>query len=109
MSRPPTGHETVVRLRGELDALSAASIEPRLRPLAADRSRDLVLDLTAVTFCDSSGVALFERLNEQRMASTTLVLRGLGRQPRRVICLMGLDRVLTCESEIPVGRPAARH
>ncbi|GAA1085669.1 MULTISPECIES: STAS domain-containing protein [Kitasatospora] len=97
--RQSPGRRTVVALRGELDLHSAGRLEPRLLPLLERGGGELVLDLAAVTFCDSSGVDLFLRLNGRCAADASVVLQGIPRQPSRVIRLLGADRALRCEFE----------
>ncbi|PBC76255.1 anti-sigma B factor antagonist [Streptomyces sp. TLI_235] len=98
VSRQFPGRRTVVALRGELDLHSAGRLEPRLLPLLErGGGGELVLDLAGVTFCDSSGVELFLRLNGRCAADASVVLRAIPRQPSRVIRLMGVDRALRCE------------
>ncbi|WP_431682203.1 STAS domain-containing protein [Kitasatospora sp. KL5] len=107
VTRRPADRRTVVALHGELDLHTVTRLEPRLLPLLENSSGGLVLDLAAVTFCDSAGADLFRRLNEHCAADAAVVLQGIPRQPSRVIRLMGLDRSLRCE----FGRtpPSAAH
>lgn len=81
----------VVGLRGDLDVLTA----PRLTvPVlaAVPGARALALDLTAVPFCDSSGVRLVDQLlrlcAEQQVPLS--VIAPSGRPPRRVLDLTGV-------------------
>ncbi|MGI3229823.1 STAS domain-containing protein [Streptomyces sp. GTA36] len=48
---------TVVRLRGEIDILTATPLSVRLDVLTAGPSPELVLDLRSITFIDCSGLA----------------------------------------------------
>ena len=50
----PKGAHVVVKVRGELDAVTARQLSVELA--ARDNSRDLVIDLSELTFVDSSGV-----------------------------------------------------
>jgi len=47
---------TVVKLLGELDLSTAPQLEARLEELAADGA-DVRLDLSSLSFCDSSGIS----------------------------------------------------
>jgi anti-anti-sigma factor len=51
-----------VTLRGELDLGTVPTLELRLRDALAASPRELVLDLGAVTFLDSTGTSLLFRL-----------------------------------------------
>jgi anti-sigma B factor antagonist len=49
--------EAVVALRGELDMDSAPKLEATLAPLLDEQVPDVILDLSDLTFIDSSGLA----------------------------------------------------
>jgi anti-sigma B factor antagonist len=54
----------VVRLTGELDLATAPEVIARVEPLAA-AGRTVVLDVSGLTFCDSSGFNTFVRLQRR--------------------------------------------
>ncbi|CAL9401390.1 Anti-sigma-B factor antagonist [Streptomyces sp. enrichment culture] len=86
---PPLGTPSMVHLSGELDLHTAAGLEPALAELA-DSRRELMIDLSDVTFCDSSGINLFLRLHH-RCAAASGRLR-LCRVPRRVALVFRMFR-----------------
>ncbi|GGT07314.1 anti-sigma factor antagonist [Streptomyces kurssanovii] len=99
LTKAPPDQATVaaVALAGELDLYTAARIEPALTHLTLDAERELTLDLTDVTFCDSSGVALFLRMHQRCLtAGVRLRLSGIQRRPARVIRALGVDQTLPC-------------
>jgi anti-anti-sigma factor len=98
LTDPPPDQRTVsVALTGELDLCAVARIEPALTRLTREAKRELTLGLTDVTFCDSSGVALFFRMHERCLAAGMhLSLSGIQRLPARVIRALGVDRDLSC-------------
>ncbi|MFC9819562.1 STAS domain-containing protein [Streptomyces erythrochromogenes] len=53
-----------IALAGELDFHTAGRVEPRLAELAGCGHRNMVLDLSGISFCDSSGIELFLRLHQ---------------------------------------------
>lgn len=85
---------TVVSFSGEID-LEAS---PRARALLLDsvrRDRNLRVDLTAVTYIDSSGVAsLIEAFQSARKRGTEFALVGVSPSVRRVLELGRLDRII---------------
>ncbi|WP_175439193.1 STAS domain-containing protein [Streptomyces vilmorinianum] len=85
-----------IALSGELDIATVGRIEPVLSRLATGRAPEVRLDLSGVTFCDSSGVALFLRVH-QRCAAKGGRLR-LCLVPR--LCAKML-RVLRVDDTIP--------
>lgn len=88
---------TAVAVAGELDLYTAAHIEAELTHLARQTECELLLDLADVTFCDSSGVALFLRMHRRCVAAgVRLRLCHIQRRPARVIRTLGVDRAVPC-------------
>ncbi|MET7758520.1 STAS domain-containing protein [Streptomyces sp. NPDC005389] len=52
------GSWTVLRVRGEMDLVTSPGIRRRVHDAVAGGRHDLVIDLSAVRFCDSSGVGV---------------------------------------------------
>jgi anti-sigma B factor antagonist len=55
----------VVSLTGELDIASAAQLEDRIRAVVDAGHPRLVLDLAELAFCDSTGIGVFVRANNE--------------------------------------------
>jgi anti-anti-sigma factor len=55
------GDETTVSPRGELDMATAGAVEAELRRARRAGSRSILLDLSGLTFMDSSGLHLVTR------------------------------------------------
>ncbi len=83
----------VVRLAGEIDLDRA----PEVRRLLLDsvkRSLDVLVDLSAVTYIDSSGIAsLVEALQWAKRRGTDLCLIAVSPEALRVFELARLDKV----------------
>jgi anti-sigma B factor antagonist len=86
---------TICRIRGELDAINS----PRLRTVLAERMEtDVVVDLTALEFIDSSGLGvLVGALRRFDAAGRRLTLRAPTMAIRRVLAMTGLDQAFTVE------------
>ena len=92
---PQDGGIAVVRLAGRLDLLSAADVRARLSAATEDGHRRLVVDLSGVTFVDSSGLgALIGGLKAARVAGGDLRIAGPNEQGRVILTLTTLERVL---------------
>lgn len=92
-----------VGLIGELDAHSASHVEAALAALPTDG--DIRLDLSALTFMDSSGVrVIVSACRRRRERGDELVLLRPGRAVDRLLSLSGLAEHLTIER----GEDAAR-
>ncbi|MDZ5447519.1 STAS domain-containing protein, partial [Micromonospora sp. 4G57] len=55
------GGPACLRLAGELDMSTSPQLNAAIDRLAADGERYLLIDLTELTFCDSTGIAAFIR------------------------------------------------
>jgi anti-sigma B factor antagonist len=86
--------DLVVRIGGELDLATRASIEPAVFA-AVGASESVVLDLSELTFCDSGGIALFIRAHDQATAKgSRLALREPSAMLRRLIEITGLEVII---------------
>jgi anti-sigma B factor antagonist len=94
----PEPGRLVVWFSGELDIVSVEGIEPQVEELLVLPATRVDLDLTDLTFMDSSGLAVLVRLANQFGA-----LRVIGARPlvRRVIEVTGLTEILQLEEEAP--------
>ncbi len=90
----------VVSPRGEIDAYTAPQLRHELARASADGPvRRLVVDLSGVTFIDSSGLGvLIGALRRQRERDGSLAVVLPPSPIRRIFEITALDRVLTlCE------------
>ncbi|MGJ3225769.1 STAS domain-containing protein [Micromonospora aurantiaca (nom. illeg.)] len=55
------GGGVCLRLAGELDLGTAGELSSAIDRVVAEGHRELLLDLTELTFCDSTGIAAFVR------------------------------------------------
>ena len=84
-----------LRLAGELDLGTAGELHSTIDRLVAEGRRELLLDLTGLTFCDSTGIAAFVRGdNLVAAAGGWLRLTGATGRVARVLQVTGLAEVL---------------
>jgi len=87
-----TQHDGMVAVAGELDLVTA----PILEGCLAQVTGDVRLDLTAVTFIDSSGVAGLVKLSARcESDGCTLRIEECSPQVERVLRIVGLYETLT--------------
>jgi len=79
----------VVLLTGELDVATVHRVEDELRAIEATDVEQIILDLSGLTFMDSSGVHLIARAC--MINSTRLRLRPGPPHVQRVLALAGAD------------------
>ncbi|WP_298460523.1 STAS domain-containing protein [uncultured Cellulomonas sp.] len=85
----------LVRLSGAIDLANVEPLGSRLERAVSNHALGLVLDLSAVTYLDSTGVRLIYRLARQlgdRQQSLRLVVPD-GSRIRRVLSLAGVASV----------------
>lgn len=98
----------VLHADGEIDHDSRGN----LKQIAHDTLRDasgtrLVIDLSAVTFCDSGGLSLFVELHrELTAAGGWLRLAGARGMVRGVLQATNLDRMFTLYDDVPAALQA---
>jgi anti-sigma B factor antagonist len=102
------GAPRVLRAAGELDVATV----PRLLLEVADlveAAAGLVLDLTEVTFLDSSGVRLVDRIGQEcaRRRVPYRVVAPPGHRARRILEIVGLGPPLVTD-DLPAGLAAVR-
>ncbi|MBL1288704.1 STAS domain-containing protein [Streptomyces sp. NPDC057067] len=84
----------VVELAGDLDHRTAPEVRAALPRLGIRPGQQLVLDLTGITFCDSSGItALIAARNYALAAEATIALAAVPDRVSRIFRIVGLDRV----------------
>jgi anti-anti-sigma factor len=84
-----------MRLEGELDLSTAAAFHDAVSGLIEDGWTNIVVDLTEVTFMDSSGLrAAFELDSEATRRGVALRLTGATDQVQRLFAMTGLSRQL---------------
>ncbi|MEV0523466.1 STAS domain-containing protein [Streptomyces sp. NPDC050439] len=84
----------VVELTGELDHESCSQLRGVLPGLALRRGQQLVIDLTGITLCDSSGIsALIAARNHALAAGAAIALAAVPGRISRVLALVGLSQV----------------
>jgi anti-sigma B factor antagonist len=93
------GDTIVARLTGELDlTVRDAVVGALVPPMSQDQVTRLVVDMSGVTFCDSSGLgALLDVRRAAADADVDMVLRAVSRQVARLLDLTDADGWLTRE------------
>lgn len=95
------GGWAVLHVAGELDLVSSPVVRQRVHDVVAKGRHELVLDLSDVLFCDSSGVGVLiatRRLIRSCQGSLRLILPAKGAEDgshvNRVLAALGVRRLL---------------
>jgi anti-anti-sigma factor len=95
-----TGHEPIalIRVRGRLDLKNAKDLMDHCRRLNAEGRKQLVLNLSAVTFVASSGIGTLLALTEEfKESGGDLQLVALSYAVQSVVNLLNLTQFLHIE------------
>ncbi|MEJ8635674.1 MULTISPECIES: STAS domain-containing protein [unclassified Streptomyces] len=94
------GAWTVLHVSGELDLVSSPVVRQHVHEAVAEGHRDVVLDLSGVQFCDSSGVGVLiasRRLLHSCRGRLRLILPARGAEEgshvNRVLAALGVRRL----------------
>jgi anti-sigma B factor antagonist len=102
LSLSTTRHDAaaVVRVGGEVDLGTAGELSDHLAAATQQAGPHLVIDLTDVSFMDSTGLkVLLTTHKRQLLLGGHLALAGVGRSVRKVLTVTGLDQTfLLCDS-----------
>lgn len=94
ITRADHGERTVVHLGGEIDVYTAPLVREKLDEQIHAGRTDLVVDLSDVTFLDSTGLGvLVGRLKLTRTRGGSLRLVGTADRVLKVFAITGLDKV----------------
>ena len=90
------GRCLTLRLVGELDHAAAQTVMPGIEDAVEEYlPRRCVLDLTGVSFMDSSGIAVILKTDRLlRQTGAALALSGVPGQVRRVLDVAGLTKIV---------------
>jgi len=87
-----------VKLSGEMDAQGCSEIRPRLEEVMQQKQPHIVIDVSAVSFIDSSGIGaivfLFKRLKEQNRSMEIIGVQG---QPKELMLLLRMDSAISLQ------------
>jgi anti-sigma B factor antagonist len=84
-----------VLIKGEIDAYTAPQLKSQLVPVAEEKEASLIIDLTDVSYIDSTGLGVFiATLKSTRKYGGSLRLVGLNDRVRRLFKITGLDEII---------------
>lgn len=96
--REQNGASETLYVSGELDIATASMLERTVAGTLDGQGGEFRLDVSAMTFMDSTGAqALLHVHNRVESLGRRLVIVSPTRPVRRVLEIMGLDRVITVQ------------
>ena len=98
----------VIRVEGDIDASNAAELRKHLGESIGRHTGRFVLDLSAVSFIDSSGLgALVGFYKQVRVGEGDVRLAGLQENVQKIFALTRLDQVFGLHSTVDEALEAA--
>lgn len=98
----------VVAPEGEIDLHSSPLVKEQIEPLIAARRPNIVVDLSGVSYIDSSGLAvLIEAMQRIEAYSGTFSLCGLRENIRHIFAIARLNQVFNIFADQNEARGAA--
>src|SRR5687768_13786172 len=93
-TRTDSGDDTLLKIDGTLDALTAPELRPVLDQLVTEGRKSITVDLSHLRLIDSSGVgALVSLLKRVRAYGGEVRVAGVRDQPLAIFKLLQLHRV----------------
>jgi anti-sigma B factor antagonist len=90
----------VVSLAGELDLYNASAVRETLLDCCAEEPQRLVVDLSAVTFLDSTALGVLIEARTRLANRRGFLLASPGLETRRALEISGLDRHFTVHESL---------
>ncbi|GAA4575691.1 hypothetical protein GCM10023193_74900 [Planotetraspora kaengkrachanensis] len=100
---------TIIELDGEIDIFTSSAMREGLLRTMRRSTSLLICDLSRVSFCDVTGLAVLVGI--QRRARAMGITMGLAAPRHRVVELLrltGLDRGFTMYENVSAGQPGQR-
>jgi anti-sigma B factor antagonist len=90
-----------VTVLGEIDAFTAPQLREKLFPLSDTKEVNMVVDLSGVTYLDSTGLGVFVGLFKNiRGKEGTFKIIGLSQRLNRLFHITGLADIMEIQSRI---------
>lgn len=114
MKLTPHPMETALCIKVEerrIDAASAVQFKETMRSLVSEENGRVLLDLSQVTFIDSSGLGALVAVMKNMPGQAKIELAGIQPIVQKVLALTKMDQVFviheTCEAALSAAQPAA--
>jgi anti-sigma B factor antagonist len=94
------GDHTVISVTGEIDLYTAPKLQSELMAALAAGPAKVILDMSSVEFCDSTGINVLLTVHRAAHArAAELLLAGPGSAVRKVLQVTGLETFFTVLDE----------
>ncbi|MDQ6859674.1 MAG: STAS domain-containing protein [Verrucomicrobiota bacterium] len=108
MATPPTSRPNVLPLEGEIDLHVSPRISSSLNMMLSGKPNQVVVDLSQVSYIDSSGLAvLIEAMQNAAAYGGKFALAGLQETVRPIFEIARLDQVFRIFPDVDAALAAA--
>lgn len=94
----PQNGDIAVKLAGEFDLSNASDLRDRLTKAMTSNASRIVVDMSEVTFIDSSGLAEMVLARNNLAPNRSIVIQNLRPSIQKVFDLTGLSSLFGCDS-----------
>ena len=94
------GNVGIIMVEGDIDMFTSPGLRDRLVPMFSKGLNGIIVNLSGVSFMDSSGIAtLVEGLQWSKKEDKAFILTGLGENVMNALSLTKLEKVFTIEED----------
>ncbi|GAA5053106.1 STAS domain-containing protein [Nocardia callitridis] len=91
---------TVLTVSGEVDLATAPALDTAIEAILADKPAGLIIDLTAVSFLASAGMATLVAAHQRAGEATSIAVVADGPATSRQLKMTSLDQVFAVHSTL---------
>lgn len=89
-----------IELVGEIDAYTVPKLQEELMPLAEQNKQTIIVDLSEVTYLDSTGLGiLVGTLKKSHKHQSEVILKNMTKRVQRLFDITGLDEIFTIQQD----------
>ncbi len=98
------GNNITAKVCGEIDAYTAPKLREAFRPYSDKKHIKIIVDLSEVSYMDSTGLGVFVGLFKSTRANdSSLYLNGLSARLQRLFDITGLADIMEVNKEVEGG------
>lgn len=98
------GTKHYLELSGELDAFTAPELREKLIPLVEQSGHTVIVDLSEVTYMDSTGLGVFVgAIKAENKHQSEIILKNMTQRVRRLFDITGLDEIFNIQDDKTKG------
>lgn len=94
------GTKHYLEVAGEVDAFTAPELREKVIPLTEKRENTVIVDLSDVTYMDSTGLGVFVgAIKAAKKNQSEVILKNMTERVRRLFAITGLDEIITIQQD----------